>query len=136
MKINWAWSMQARNSIHFNPNGIYLTIIWGDATSGSYLMAETPVNSGIYEIITINHTYPITNVCTYTVNAYPVFVAKGGDVHNQLSHVLPELQDKLMFFRHTGWTISCLVVLLILILQLVPHYFILCRNKYFRFYFY
>jgi len=79
MKINWTWSMQARNSIHFNTTGIYLTIIWGDATSGSYQMTETPVNSGTYEIITISHTYPISNVCTYTVNAYPLMLAKGGD---------------------------------------------------------
>jgi hypothetical protein len=62
MKMNWQFSMQARNSIHFNAAGIVATLIWGDATSGSYFMTENPLYSGNYEYISAIHNYPTSNV--------------------------------------------------------------------------
>ena len=81
MKFIWNWSMQARNSIHFNPNGVRVGIFWGNTpqTSEYEFMNENPALSGTFEYITNPFSYAIENKCAFTINAYPEFHALVGD---------------------------------------------------------
>ncbi len=90
MKISWNWSMVARNSTHFNTNGIQARTSWNDLanTKNNYNMTEDPINSGKYVVVTPLFSYSIENTCTFNLAVYPIHLHKPSDLQQANLYVL------------------------------------------------